>query len=335
MNVYKDEKGKWHSHVQVRRQSTPPLIEVIDRNPEAVALYPNTRFGYDQHNKLCLLAPDVEPIRGEVVMGGSYSLYTRIWFGVCPPYGSEPGYCAVVGEEFDKSFGPKQRRFFQLDEGVILDGDPSIALMPELMESIAALKDIYMPSDRNPLGGGDSRIWVDPANDQFYNDLLDSWWGISSYADEGEREDELKARFPFFASRERVGSVVMAPFAAQTGGFGDYAVKVVDSLFARGMLHHHKCCRVWSDGQYRTPHKALGLVCVALQTYRWSEVYEDQRDFDGYDEEKVPQAYLDAQAQAEENFVALLHSCSDPVLRREIERRGTKGFRELFTPVKE
>jgi hypothetical protein len=334
MNIFRDEKGKLQPYVQVRRQGAPPLIEVIDRNPEAVAAYPLTRFGMDQHNKLVLLSPGDDPIKGEVVMGGAYSLYTRIWFGVSPPFGSEPGYCAVVGEEFDKSFAPKQRRLFQLDEGVIIEGDPAMALLPEMMEAVCALKDIYMPSDRNPLGGGDNRIWIDPTNEQFYRDLLDSWWGIASYADELS-EDLLKARYPFFASTERVGSVVVAPFAATTGGFADYAIKTVDSLFARGLLHHHKCCSVWKDGQYRTPHKALGLACVALQTYRWSEIYEDQRDFDGYDEEKPPQALLDAKVEEEERFVAMIHACSDPVLRREIEKKGTKGFRELFTPIKE
>lgn len=331
MNIYRDATGKWQSYVQVRRQGAPPLIEVIDRNPEAVAAYPNTRFGLDQHNKLVLLAPGDPPIKGEVILGGAYSLYTRIWFGVCPPQGAEPGYCAVVGEEWDKSFAPVQRRFFQLDEGVILAGDPAMALLPELMIAIGALKDIYMPSDRNPLGGGDSRIWVMPADEQFYADLLDGWWGIQSYPDEIP-EVELKKRYPFFADRERIGSVVVAPFAAN-GTFPDYAIKTVDSLFARGLLHHHKCCSVWKDGQYRTPHKALGLVCVALQTYRWSEIYEDHRDFDGYDEEKPSQALLDAQAEVQEEFMAMVYACSDPVMRREIERAGLKGFRELFTPA--
>lgn len=319
------------AHVQVRRRKEPELVEVIDRSPEAIKAHPETRFGRMKNQHLALLETDEDPGVGDIILGGTYSLYTRIWMGITPPKGAQPGYCAVVGEEFDGDFGPKQRRLFVLDEGVCLTGDPTVALIPDLMEAACALKDIYFPvhereSDQKSTGG-DRRLCHNPGDQQFIVELLKMKWCISTYPDEDEVPDHiLRERQPFYASRDRIAPLFEAPYAHDE----DYTIKAVESLFSRNLLHHHQCCEILAEGQYRTPLRAIGLVCLALQTYDWHETMVDDLDYDGYPSEDIaPNADRSARDLLEGKIIGLLMLTGDAETRRKLQNQGRQGFLEV------
>ena len=328
--------GKWMPHVQVRRQKHPELVEVIDRSPTAILQTPDSRFGRSRNGHCVLLEGNELAITGEVLEGGTYTLYTRIWMGVTPPKGAQPGYCAVVGEEFDGEFGPKQRRLFVLDEGVCIDGDPSMALIPDLLEAVSALKDIYFPVHERESAadstGGDRRLCIDPRDETFLEEMMKLKWGIIGYFDEedGVGDTYLKERFPFWASRDRVAPVFKAPYADDE----DYLVKAVESLLSRGLLHHHTCCEILSEGQYRTPLKALGLVCLALQTYDWQEQLADPREFDGYpvEDPTVPHEEV-AKRLLERKVMGLMYLVGSHQQRRLLEREGRSGFLKVVADM--
>jgi len=285
VNAYKDENG-WHSYVQVRKLQEPELYEVIDRNPQAIEKYPTTPFGVDRHGRLRPLRPGDEP--NKIVHGGRYSTYTRIWMGISPKEGGEPGYCCVVGEVHNGSFEPQQRDFFVLDEGVAVDVDYSLALHPDLFEACCALKDIYMPE----------RIFYDPKHQAFKAELHKNQWGIASYPDEELYPDsKIKEMYPFFVSRERTTAPVECPYSEND----EYNFTTVESLLQRRRIQHHACCEVFKGGQYRTPHRALAMVCQALMFWDWNEVLAEQKEYDGYPDPELSEDELDALDEHIEN----------------------------------
>jgi hypothetical protein len=315
VNIFKNSNGKWESNVIVRRQINPELVEVIDRNPAAIDEYPDTRFWVDPYGNMRPLDSEEVHTSGHVIKGGSYTLYTRIFMGIVPLAGHEPGYCAVVGELFDGSFEPQVRPLFVLDEGVCWpDVDPSMALMPDLMEATCALKDIYLPlqeRDSSSALGGDRRLIYSPGHVLFLEELRKHRHGITSYPDDLEVTDErLKERMPFFKSRDRVAPLFESPYREDE----DYGIKVVEAMLVRSdrdgnpMLRRHECCSVLRDGQYRTPLKALALCCLTFQTYEWTEVLEGRWDYDGYpiEDEDVDQQ-TSMERKAEQEHLKMLH----------------------------
>ena len=338
MNIYRGDDGKWKSYVYVRREENPELVSVVDRNPKAIEESPDTRFWKDPFGRLRLLDDGQPPPRGEVVLGGSYTLYTRIYLGVVPPKGYQPGYCAVLGEKFDRSFEPHPRPLFQLDEGVCFpDVDPSMALIHDLLAATCALKDLYLPAHEKPNStslGGDRRLIVNPGHEQFYQELIQQKHGICTYPGEDEVQDaQLEAKHPFFASRDRTGPLYEPPYREDE----DYGRKVVESLVNRvgddgePMLKHHSCCEVLKTGQYVTPLQAQALCCLSLQTYDWVEVLEGRFDYDGYEIDETPkQEKWERRLEMEREHMlnGILYMASDLRDKALLENEGLKGYRK-------
>lgn len=356
MNIFMGDDGKWQSHVFVRRETNPELVTVIDRSPGAVEAHPDTRFWRNPYGQLRLLDDDQHPHQGNIVTGGSYTAYTRIYMGIVPPAGHEPGYCAVVGEQFDGDFEPKHRRLFVLDEGVCFPNvEPSQALIQDLMEVTQALKNIYLPgqdvdestdilspselallesTNREPTTGigGDRRLIVNSANKQFLEELRKPQHGISCYPDEEDlQRGRAVERYPFFASYDRIAPLYEPPYAEDE----EYAMKMVTTLMNRFdddgtlMLRHHDCCEVLATGQYQTPLRALAMCCLSLQTYDWTEALEGRFDYDGYEneDEQEIESSEKRSSRARQNYIeGLFYLATDARDRSLVEKAGIKGF---------
>jgi len=313
MNAIQLPDGKWLSYVQVRRRNDPELWEVIDRSPKALERFPDTRFGTLPNGKLFVPKGDEEI--GQIVRGGTYSLYTRIWAAITPKKGLQPGYIAVVGECYDDSFDPKERDFFLLDEGVTLGDNPSLSLHPDLFEAASALKDIYRLD----------RIYLDFKNDQFLTEIQKMQWGIVHYPEEESMSDkQLRARFPFFESRGRICSPIEAPYS----GNDEWDFSTVDALFARRRLTVHDSCETFRFGQYRTPQRALAMACGALMFWDWSEVLREQEIYDGYESGEMTADEAEAEEQAEQYLSDIAWMVGDQQTRSLIEEEGLAGYRK-------
>jgi len=313
LNAIQLPDGKWISYAQVRKRNDPELWEVIDRNPRALKRYPDTRFGVLPNGKLFLPKPgeQVDPM----VRGGSYSLYTRIWAAITPKKGLQPGYCAVVGECYDDTFDPKERDFFLLDEGVTLGDNPSLSLHPDLFEATSALKDIYKLD----------RIYLDFKNGQFLTEIQKMQWGIVHYPEEDSMSDrQIRKRFPFFESRERICSPIEAPYA----GNDEWDFSTVDALFARKRLIIHPSCETWRFGQYRTPHRALAMAVGALMFWDWSEILREQEISDGYESSEMTKGEEEQEEQDEQYLCDVAWMVGDQQTRGLIEEEGLDGYRK-------
>ncbi len=64
-----------------------------------------------------------EPALVEIDEGEGPILYTRVWMGMVPPKGLEPGYACVVGEVYDDDPRQKPRPKILLDEAQALNPD--------------------------------------------------------------------------------------------------------------------------------------------------------------------------------------------------------------------
>lgn len=362
MNIHRDvlpngDYGPWQSYAYVRRETNPELVVVIDRSPGAIELNPDTRFAVDVYGRMRLLEPKQTPRRGSLVVGGSYTAYTRIYMGIVPPAGHEPGYTAVVGELFDGTFEPKQRSLFVIDEGVCFpDVDPSEALLSDLMRATCALKDIYLPGqevDESTDGmtddelallemthraaasglGGDRRLIINSGHPLFLEELRKIQYGITSYPDEEDLpEGRTRARYPFFVSRDRIAPLYEPPWMEDE----EYGMKTVTTMMNREdentgkkMLRHHECCEVLAAAQYKTPLRAVAMCCLTLQTYDWHEALEGRYDYDGYqvdEEETTTSRETRMERQRTQLIDGLLYMASDNRDRYLIEKEGVKGY---------
>lgn len=327
-----------NTNIQARVRQPLGLIEVIDRCPSALEAYPDTRFLCDQHG-LFVRASD-QGADGEEVIGGGYSLFTRIWLGLAPPTGREPGYCAVVGEVFetgmarDLALQAKLRPVFVLDEC-------HDYLMPRLLKHVADLKDIYCPYvDRYDKATDPRRhdpfyqllIWP---QDELLEDVQRQHYGITCYPYEEDLSDEqAKRRWPGFRSRHHVLPAIFPPYKEDP----ERLYAVVDALQNEKneagveMFGAHRICAAWHEGHWQTPHMAVAMVCAAFQRWDWTERVNLDAINDGYPiptEEEDTADYLQMLEQDAE-WEAFLWSCSDPQVRTVVEEHGLVGYRRLL-----
>lgn len=342
MNIRKADHG-WVSNVYCRRQTNPELVEVIDRCPKAIEEYPDNTFWRDPYGKMNLIG-DGRPARGEVLQGGAYTLYTRIYMGITPPQGYEPGYVCVVGEEWDRTYEAKERRLFVIDEAACFpDVDPTQALIPDLLRATAALKDIYLPANERESNvtalGGDRRLIVNTKSDLFLSELRKIKWGITGYPEESDIGDgDIRKRHPFFVSRERIAPLYEPPLAEDE----DYAMKTTRAMLARftdedvprPMLGHHACVEILVTTQHSTPLRAVGNCILAFQVYDWTEALEGRgEEYDGYSEEEISPQMESAMNRIKMrrlDFVSgLLHMASDNRDRSLLLRKGIREYRNI------
>lgn len=301
MNIDEDT-GK--AHVQVRRRGAPELFEVIDRSPAACAQEPETTFGIDPRGYWHRPRPQIH--FKQQVQGGTFANYTRIWMAATPPVGLDPGYACVVGEVFDGHMRAQERKLYLLDEC-------ADAILQRLFRKIAALKDIYWPT----------QLLVDPKHEQFCSDLIKARWCISHYPDEEEvPDDEVRQHNPHFVSRERIASLGDVPYKEDD----EWGFIVVDTLFSEGIFSHHECCQIFAESQYQTPHRAVAICLLGMMTYEWTEEMNDQQDHDGYDLlEDIPEEGDEMEAH-EAAAVAMLYAVGDTMDRRALERNNFRIY---------
>lgn len=311
MNIYRTPEGILTSYVQVYRSRDPELHRVIDRSPAAIAARPDLRYGVTDIGRWELPRPG--KVYPDYVQGGTMTLYTRIWLGVAPPKGADPGYCAVLGEVFDGQYRAKQRALYLLDEACCLEGDPGSAILPDFFAAIAAAKDIYLAN----------HLYLPPQSEQFLIDLQRPQWGITGYED--LQEDELRRDFPFFRHLGVIASPLLAPY----GDDEEYGRRHVDALLQRGLLRHHEICTVFKSRAYQTPHRALALVALAMQAWNWNTVIGEREPKDGYPLPKIEEEEEEAEQAQEalESHMARLLALSVPGIRPHLEKLQDK-FRD-------
>lgn len=309
MNTYVDEEtGEVRSYVQARPRGEPELVEVFDRSPSAIASQPDTEYIVDTRGYWHKQRPGLARKNWKTVRGGTFVNYTRVWMAATPPSGLEPGYACVVGEVFDGALRSQERPLYLLDEA-------SDVILPRLFNKIAALKDIYRPS----------QLYVDPKHEQFRSDLIKMRWGIAGYPAEDEvRDDELRAQHPHFVSRERIASPVDPPYKEDD----EWGFLVVDTLFSEGRLTHHECCEVFAESQFQSPHRALAIVCLSMMSYEWTEQLNDMRDMDGYEsvDDEMDEDAVDELEVANSKVVSMLYMVGDQMDRRSIERDNWRVY---------
>lgn len=297
MNVYTDEQGVVQPHIQVRLRKRSGLLEVIDRSPSAVAQRPDALFGVDDRGQWTLPARSRHAAR--FVQGGVWSLYTRLWMAIAPPEGTDPGYACVVGERYSGQIHAIQRPLYLLDE-------TASALLPDLFLGAAALKDLYLAD----------RLFYDPRNERFAADLQRSRWGLCAYPQEAEWPDvELRKLHPHYANRDRIVSPCEPPYVPDD----DWGRVQVDALLAKGLLGHHPCTEVFANEPYRTPHRALSMVVMALQAFDWGDRLEAIVRYDGYEQPEEAEAReRDEDGEATARAAALLYAVGDQDMRTRV-----------------
>ena len=289
------------------------MVEVIDRSPGAVELYPQSRFGIDSRGYYRYLQDRPNSYPGAVVKGGSFSLYTRVWMGVWPPRRSEPGYCAVVGEQWDGKFSSRDRPYTLLDEGVGLETGPSEALLPDLFDAVCALKDIYKVDS----------IYVPPNEPQFLSDLQRTRWGICSYPPEDEvSERELREVHPFFVSRGRIGPPIEAPYADDE----EQVFRTMQALLSRNKIQVNQVCQIFLEDRYRAPFLASALATNAMQSVDWNERLGDQIDYDGYPMEPPTEEEEEHREDWMIYLQDLVEAHSDSTTRERLAQGGWASF---------
>ena len=326
-----------NTHVQTRIRQPLGLIEVIDRNPQAVEQYPDTTFLRDHHG---LLQRTDGGAMGEEVKGGVYSLFTRIWLGLAPPTGREPGYGAVVGEVYETGLPRGEALQARLRPVFLLDECHDF-LMPRLLRSVTNLKDIWCPYlDRADLA--EERRRHDPyyqilvwPQDELLEDVNRPHHGLSCYPYEEDLSDsQCKQRWPHFCSRNHVVGAVFPPYKEDP----ERLHAVVDALQAEKtdtgleMFGVHHLCKAWSEGQWKTPHMAVSMVCAAFQRWDWAERVNPDAISDGYPTptiEEDEEAYYEA-LLADEEGEAVLYSCLGAYDRSVLEAGGMDAYRRLI-----
>lgn len=326
-----------NNSVQTRVRQPLGLIEVIDRSEPAMEAHPDTEFIRDGHG---LLYRGSANVAGEIVRGGAYSLFTRIWLGLSPPTGREPGYCAVVGEVWEsgldrfESLQARLRPVFLLDE-------VSDYILPRLLRNVANLKDIYCPYvDRSDLASERRRhdpfyqllIWP---QEELLEDVQKQHHGITCYPYEDDLNDsQCKQRWPWFRSRYHVIPAVFPPYKEDP----ERLYALVDALMGEKtdqgleMFGAHELCKEWATGQHQTPHKAVSMVAAAFQRWDWSErvnVEALERDYPLPDEEEEWEEWME-RTQADEEIEAVLYTVMDGPARSAIEQEGMRGYRRLI-----
>jgi len=334
MNVGPDGQN----HIQVRLHQPFGLIALVDRSPAALELYPNTPFRRDAAGlRLTGSSGQVDE------RGGSVTLFTRIWLGLAPPTGREPGYCAVVGELFeselspDDAVRPKLRPIFLLDEAYDI-------LLPRLLLKVAHLKDIYLPYiDREDLAMGnphrhdpDHRLYVWP-QEELYEDVVKWNYGICSYPDEEDLPDhQAKVRWPYFQSRNHVVPALLPPYKEDP----DRLLATMGALMeektesGREMFGHHAICTAWSQEAWQTPQRATAMVAAAFSRFEWSERIDPSAAHDGYpvpteEEERIEMLN---EREALRTREALCYAILGSNAKALIERDGINGYLSKMAP---
>ena len=205
-------------------------------------------------------------------------LLTRIYMGIAPPVGRTPGYCCVVGEEYDGDPMQRDRQKIILDDAYALNPEDFpdeicqrcevTALEYEhptiysLQRAAIALKDVYQPE-----------VMIAPPGEPIFLKTLISAEGLCYYDE--EQEHHYQDWFPCLRLQYEVGVL-----AAKTED-SEQASALIDALFQRGLLMVSPLYQKMQT-QWPAISRAVGLVLLEMQnTDITFEVRQRQKE-DGY-----------------------------------------------------
>ena len=234
----------------------------------------------------------------EIDEGDGVVLYTRVWMGMVPPKGLEPGYACVVGEVFDDDPRQKPRPKILLDEAQALSPDDwdkdtvdkyrdlfytdiegpdgvveatkaSNPTLHDLRIAAVALKDLY----RVEMG-------ITLPHHPPFTAFLRATEGLCLYDDQVDPE-QYQQWFPTFQSIDyRMAIMDEVPMADDV----EYGRQLVETLLGRNELHVNEHCKLFQNSHLAHPVRAVGLVCSAMQVWDWSYMVRDVQMGDGYEE---------------------------------------------------
>ena len=323
--------------IQSRVKQPLGLIEIIDRSEAAIEQYPDTPFVTDE---VGILHKVTARGIGTPAPGGIYSLFTRMWLGLAPPTGSDPGYCGVVGEVYETDvprievLSDRVRPIFILDEAVD-------HILPRLLRKVATLKDLYCPPivERPELESKVNRHdpyyqLLIPDQADLIADLHRLHHGISGYPPDLS-EDQCRKRWPFFKSQNHIASPMHPPYKedperllALIGALQNEKTDTgqemfgVNADFAAG----------WHSTQWQTPHMAVAMVAAAYQRWDWTERVNIDVLHDGYaipskeEEEEERRQALEEDRESEVQMYTLLGKSDQST----IEAEGMAGYRRTL-----
>lgn len=323
--------------VQSRIKQPLGLIEIIDRSEAAIAAYPETPFVRDEVGIIHRVS---QQTAGTAIYGGIYSLFTRMWLGLQPPTGSDPGYCGVVGEVYEVDIpiadvlSDRVRPIFLLDEAVD-------HILPRLLRAAANLKDIYCPRiiEWSELDSKSDRHdpyyqLLIPAQEDLQEDLKRLHHGISGYPPDLS-EDQCKKRWPWFKTKNHIASPMNPPYKedperlmALIGAMQQEKTDTGQEMFGVNATY----AKGWHSTQWQTPHMAVAMVAAAYQRWDWTERVNLDVLHDGYpmpteeEEDEERRQALEEDAAAE----VVLYSLSGKAEQSAIEAEGMDGYRRLL-----
>ena len=234
----------------------------------------------------------------EIDEGDGAVLYTRVWIGLVPPKGLEPGYACVVGEVFDDDPRQKPRPKILLDEAQALSPDDwdkdtvdkyrdlfytdiegpdgvveatkaSNPTLHDLRIAAVALKDLYKVE-----------MGITLPHHPPFTAFLRATEGLCLYDDQVDPE-QYQQWFPTFQSIDyRMAIMDEVPM----GDDEEYGRQLVETLLGRNELHVNEHCKLFQNSHLAHPVRAVGLVCSAMQVWDWSYMVRDVQMGDGYDE---------------------------------------------------
>ncbi len=252
-----------------------------------------------------------EPALVEIDEGEGPILYTRVWMGMVPPKGLEPGYACVVGEVYDDDPRQKPRPKILLDEaqalnpddwskdvvesyhdsfftdiegdnGIISASKSSNPTMHDLRIAAVALKDIYK-----------IEMGITLPHHPPFTAFLRATEGLCLY-DDGIDPEQYKQWFPTFRSiDDRMAIMDEVPM----GDDEEYGRQLVETLLARNELSINDHCKLFQNSHLAHPVRAVGLVCSAMQVWDWSFMIRDVEMGDGYDERIADEDLEEAKAE--------------------------------------
>lgn len=262
--------------------------------------------------------------------------FTRIWMGIVGPKGAEPGYACVVGELYDGDVRQKVRPKLLLDEAqaiapadlredqvethrdlvyaerggerIIKANDPTI---DDLRQAAVALKDLYWygrAADR-------LQIYTPPDEKRFTQYILATEGLCRAYpttrAGRLHDPEHLRSWFPFFKDHECIAPLSPdVPF----GEDPEYGLALIESLLARDELQINEHCTLFENRQLEAPHRAVALVCAAMQAIDWSYLIREWRESDGYEDiEEAEERDQRRREEAEENYNLRLYMAGLPM----------------------
>ncbi|MFA6135615.1 MAG: hypothetical protein WC869_16520 [Phycisphaerae bacterium] len=203
-------------------------------------------------------------------------LCTRIWMGVVPPDGPEPGYACVLGEMFDPNLEQRQLSILLMDEGIALDpadfsaGEKRRYRIPEnnrdrptkrrLAQAVVALKDIYWPQMVFVPTTVGSTVDLSQQGSSF-TQFLRMTDGLIMY-DSSLGYDTSRRWFPFYSSSRRtVDGIREVPHEDR-----DYNLSLIDSLYeAKTFKVNRKHCKIYLEQKLPNARRCVGMLLAQME----------------------------------------------------------------------